>query len=86
MQQSLSYTSTPLTDDQTSRLNQILKQYSPAAVPEPFALLNGDLGVTIFTDQALAEAQTVLSAPQLQALQNQIAQQHQLLIAREQMK
>jgi hypothetical protein len=85
LQQTLSYTATPLTDAQASGLTQILAQYSPAAVPEPFALLNTDLGVTTFTPQALTAAQSLLSGPQLQALQAQIAQQQKLLAARQTM-
>jgi RNA polymerase sigma factor (sigma-70 family) len=86
LQQTLSYSAAPLTDAQVSGLSQVLAQYSPPSVPEPFALLNGDLGVTTFTPQALAAVQELLSAPQLKALQDQIAQQHGLLMARQQMK
>lgn len=85
--QALSYTSTPLTDAQTESVIQILTQDgSPPLPPDnPFAVLNGDLGVVKLNDQGLAQLQGVLSAPQVQALQEKIQQQQQVLAARERM-
>jgi hypothetical protein len=104
LQQSLSYTSTPLSDDQASQLIQILAQ-NPGA--NPMAKLGGDatysgntvvfsgrgaavgggatttvtvggpgivlggaaLGGGLISDAAVTQAQTILSPPQVQALQ-----------------
>jgi len=85
LRQALSYTANPLTDAQASGLTQILAPYAPLPVNNPFAVLNGDLGVTTFTAEARAQAQGILLPSQLQALQDQIKQQQQLLEARKQM-
>src|SRR5882724_3825896 len=85
LKQSLSYTATPLTDAQAAGVTQILTEHAPIAAPNPFAVLNGDLGVTTFTPEARAQAQGILLPAQLQALQDQIKQQEQLFEARKQM-
>jgi RNA polymerase sigma factor (sigma-70 family) len=85
LRQALSYTATPLTDAQASGLTQILAQYVPLPITNPFAVLNGDLGVTTLTAEARAQAQGVLLPAQLQALQDQIKQQELLLEVRKQM-
>jgi hypothetical protein len=87
LEQSLSYTATPLTDDQASQLIQILAQASPssgssAAQGNPMAALfpgGGPMGGggARITQQAVTLAQGVLSAPQVQALQQ--LQQQQLV-------
>ena len=82
VQQALSYTDSPLSDAQTNQVSQILKENSPAPVPEPFAVLNLDLGVTTFTPQAQAQLAGILSAPQIAALEQQIASQNLLLQSR----
>jgi hypothetical protein len=86
LQQSLSYTSTPLTPEQSSGLVQILTQYGSPPLPpgNPFAVLNSDLGVIKLSDQAVAQAQGLLSQAQLQALQADVRQQQQLFQARRQ--
>jgi len=95
LQQQLSYTQTPLTDDQANALIALLAQNQPQRAgggtagtgnggdsgPGPMALMNGG-GDARVTDDALAQAQGVLSGPQLAALQ-QIQQQQQ---ARQQMQ
>jgi hypothetical protein len=85
IQQTLSYSSTPLTDDQANQLVQILAQTAPATTNTgggrggfggggPFG---GGLGATTpITNQTITAAQTILSGSQLQALQ-QIQQQQQ---------
>jgi RNA polymerase sigma factor (sigma-70 family) len=85
LRQALSYTATPLTDAQASSVTQILAQSVPLPLNNPFAVLNGDLGVTTLTPEARAQAQGILLPPQLQALQDQIKQQELLLEARKQM-
>jgi hypothetical protein len=101
LQQTLSYTDTPLTAAQADQLVQILAQTAPAraggasgptvgyvatagpggggaafamAVPPPDG--GGGPGGSLVTDAAVAQAQGVLSTPQIQALQ-QIQQQQQ---------
>jgi len=87
LEQSLSYTATPLTGDQASQLVQILAQAAPSpgsasGQGNPMAALfpgggpmgGGGAGIT---EQAVTLAQGVLSAPQLQALQQ--LQQQQLV-------
>ena len=87
LKQSLSYTSTPLTDDQSNSLVQILTQYAPSPLPagNPFAVLNGDLGITVLNPQTLAQVQGVLSESQVNALKSTIQSQRQLFQARKQM-
>jgi len=82
LQQALSYTDAPLTDSQTIQVSQILKANSPAPVPEPFSVLNLDMGITTFTPQAQAQLAGLLSASQVTALQQQITSQNQVLQAR----
>ncbi len=91
LQQSLSYTSTPLTDDQANQLIQVLAQTAPAgggagagfAGMPPMGFGGGGMGGgAAITDQAITQAQGFLSATQVQALQ-QIQQQQQ---ARQQMQ
>ncbi len=64
--QALSYTPTPLTETQADGLVQALTQYGTPPLPptNPFAVLNGDLGVVKLSDQGLAQIQGILSAPQ----------------------
>jgi hypothetical protein len=57
LQQDLSYTETPLTDAQQTQMAQVMAQTNPG-------------GGTKVTDATVNLAQGVLSAPQLQALQN----------------
>lgn len=90
LQQQLSYTQTPLTDDQSNALISLLQQNQPqragngtsgtgdgAGGPGPgiMALVNGG-GNARVTDDAVAQAQGVLSAPQVAVLQ-QVQQQQQ---------
>ena len=90
LQQQLSYTQTPLTDDQANALISLLQQNQPqragngtsgtgdgAGGPGPgiMALINGG-GNARVTDDAIAQAQGVLSAPQVAVLQ-QVQQQQQ---------
>jgi len=89
VQQSLSYTSAPLTDEQSSQLLQILSQNSGQTANAAAGgggggnrggggfggFGGGNQGVPI-TNEVITAAQTVLSAPQLQALQ-QLQQQQQ---------
>jgi hypothetical protein len=91
LQQSLSYTSTPLSDDQANQLIQVLAQTAPAGASNgggfagmaPMGFGGGGMGggATV-TDQAITQAQGFLTASQVQALQ-QIQQQQQ---ARQQMQ
>lgn len=60
LQQNLSFTDTPLTDAQKTQMVQIIAQSAPA----------GQSGGGAITDVTVSQAQGVLSAPQLQALQN----------------
>jgi len=89
LQQSLSYTSTPLTDAQTEQMVQLLAQAAPQRAANsttptrnmaftmggPMGYMGGGSGSTI-TPEAINLAQGVLSPPQLQALQ-QLQQQQQ---------
>jgi hypothetical protein len=89
LQQQLSYTQTPLTDDQANAMISVLQATQPQRAgngtagttgggepgPNPMQLLNGG-GNAKVTNDALAQAAGVLSAPQLSALQ-QIQQQQQ---------
>jgi hypothetical protein len=85
LQQSLSYTSSPLTDDQATQLIQILAQSAPAGGGNGGGGFGNMLGgggpggggTGPITDQAITLAQGVLSAPQVQALQ-QLQQQQQV--------
>lgn len=91
LQTQLSYTQTPLTDDEANAMISLLAQNQPQragsetastgngddAGPSPFSLINGGGNATV-TDAALAQAQGVLSAPQVSALQQiQLQQQAQ---------
>jgi hypothetical protein len=89
LQQSLSYTQTPLTDDESNQLIGLLQQTQPQRAgngtagttnggdggPGIMALINGG-GTAKVTDDSLSQAAGILSAPQLSALQ-QIQQQQQ---------
>jgi len=85
LQRSLSYTPTPLTEDQVSQLIQILQQAAPEQLdkgnPTSTVVLMAN-GLTNFitpaytvTDQALAAAQIALSPDQMQALRQIQSQQ-----------
>ena len=91
LQQSLSYTQTPLTDDQASQLVSLLAQYQPQRAgngtagtsnggdggPGIFALMNGG-GTARVTNDALSQASGILSSQQVAALQQiQLQQQAQ---------
>jgi len=83
LQQSLSYTSTPLTDEQAARVTQVLAQYDPpAALNSPFATLNADLGVTHLNDATVAQLQGVLTPAQMESLTGVVQLQSQILQAR----
>lgn len=89
LQQQLSYTQAPLTDDQANAMIALLAQDQPQRAgngtagtgnggdqgPGFMAMINGG-GNARVTDDALTQAQSVLSAPQLSVLQ-QIQQQQQ---------
>jgi hypothetical protein len=89
LEQSLSYTQTPLTDDEANQMIQMLAQNQPQRAgngtsgattggdggPSAFSLINGG-GTAKVTDDALNAATGILSAPQISALQ-QIQQQQQ---------
>jgi hypothetical protein len=89
LQQSLSYTQTPLTDDEANQMIGLLQQTQPQRAgngtagttnggdggPGVMALINGG-GTARITDDSLNQAAGVLSAPQMSALQ-QIQQQQQ---------
>ena len=89
LQQSLSYTQTPLTDDEANQMIALLAQNQPQRAgngtagtsnggdsgPGPISLLNGG-GNAKVTSDAVTQAQGVLSGPQISALQ-QIQQQQQ---------
>ena len=89
LEQSLSYTQTPLTEDQADQLTSILASTQPQRAgngtagtsnggdggPSIFSLVNGG-GTARVTDEGLTQAQGILSGPQLSALQ-QIQQQQQ---------
>jgi hypothetical protein len=89
LQQSLSYTQTPLTDDEANQMIALLQQTQPQRAgngtsgtsnggdggPGFMSMVNGG-GTAKVTDDSITAAQGVLSAPQLSALQ-QIQQQQQ---------
>jgi len=89
LQQQLSYTQTPLTEDEANAMIALLAQTQPQRAgsgtagtgnggdsgPSFMSLINGG-GNARVTDNAIAQAQGVLSAPQLSVLQ-QIQQQQQ---------
>lgn len=89
LQQSLSYTQTPLTDDEANQMISLLAQNQPQRAgngtagtanggdpgPGPISLMNGG-GNAKVTNDAITQAQGVLSGPQVSALQ-QIQQQQQ---------
>jgi hypothetical protein len=88
LQQQLSYTQTPLTDDEANQMITLLADNQPQKAgngtsgtgnggdsgPGPFALLNGG-GNAKVTNDAVTQAAGVLSAPQISALQQIQAQQ-----------
>jgi chorismate mutase len=89
LQTALSYSQTPLTDDEANQMISLLQQNQPQRAgsgttgtsnggdggPGIMSLINGG-GTAKVTDAALTQAQGVLSAPQISALQ-QIQQQQQ---------
>ena len=89
LQQALSYTQTPLTDDQANQMIGLLQQNQPQRAGNGTAgtsnggegglglmqLMNGG-GTARVTDEAITQASGVLSSPQISALQ-QIQQQQQ---------
>lgn len=90
LQQQLSYSQTPLTDDQANSLISVLQQTQPQRAgngtsgtsdgaggggPNIMAIMNGG-GTAKVTDETLAQAAGVLSAPQVAVLQ-QVQQQQQ---------
>jgi hypothetical protein len=88
LQQSLSYTQTPLTDDESNAMINLLAQTQAAKAgngtagtttgnsgPGPMAIMNGG-GTAKVTADTIAQASTVLTAPQMSALE-QIQQQQQ---------
>jgi hypothetical protein len=85
--QSLSYTATPLSDSQSAQVIDILTHDGTPALPptNPFAVLNGDLGVIKLNDQGQSQLQATLAPAQLQALKETIQEHQQLLQARQQM-
>jgi hypothetical protein len=66
LQQDLSFTDSPLTDSQKTQMVQVIAQSNPS-------------GGSTVNDTTLSLAQGVLSAPQLQALQN-LQQQQQAAV------
>jgi hypothetical protein len=74
LQSNLRGSAVPLTEAQASQLSQVMAQTSPGAAPSP-GLGNTVRGAAV-TDATLAQSQSFLSAPQIQALQ-QIQQQQQ---------
>ena len=91
LQQQLSYTQTPLTDDEANQMISLLAQNQPQragngtagtgnggdAGPNPMSLMNGG-GTARVTNDAISQASGVLSAPQVAALQQiQLQQQAQ---------
>jgi Spy/CpxP family protein refolding chaperone len=88
LQQQLSYTQTPLTDDEANQMVALLSQNQPqragngtsgttnGGTPGPgiMALINGG-GNAKVTNDAITQASSVLSAPQVSALQAIQAQQ-----------
>ena len=66
LQQDLSFTDSPLTDTQKTQMTQVIAQSNPG-------------GGSTVNDTTLSLAQGVLSAPQLQALQN-LQQQQQAAV------
>ncbi len=91
LQQQLSYTQTPLTDDEANQMISLLAQNQPQRAgngttgtanggdtgPNPMSLINGG-GTAKVTNDAVTQASGVLSAPQVAALQQiQIQQQAQ---------
>lgn len=87
LEQALSYTTTPLTTDQTNRLIQVLTQNGTTPFPasNPFAVLNSDLGIIELSEKGLGELRGILSAPQLQVLQSKVREHDELLHARARM-
>ena len=89
LQQQLSYTQTPLTDDEASQMVSLLQNTQPERTgngtagttnggtpgPSLMSLLNGG-GTAKVTDDTISQASGVLSAPQIAVLQ-QIQQQQQ---------
>jgi hypothetical protein len=88
LQQALSYTQTPLTDDEANSMISLLQQTQPQRAgsgtsgtsnggdggPGIMSLMNGG-GTAKVTDDSVTQAQGVLSAPQMSALQQIQSQQ-----------
>ncbi|MFT3782093.1 MAG: sigma-70 family RNA polymerase sigma factor [Nibricoccus sp.] len=87
LQQALSFTATPLTEQQSEKVIEILTRSGVPAIPpnSPLAVLNADLGVVKLNENARPELQGVLSEPQQRVLDQKIQQQLQLLEARSRM-
>jgi RNA polymerase sigma factor (sigma-70 family) len=87
LQQALSYTESPLTDDQANRLVNVLGQHGHSLLPpdNPFAVINSDLGIVKLDEQGLLQAQSFLSSAQIAVLKEKIQQQSQLAQARQSM-
>jgi len=86
LQQALSYTSSPLTDDQASQMVNLLQQTSPARPGNGTAgtgggggglgaILGGGNQTSRVTDETVSQASGILSGSQLQALQQLQTQQ-----------
>jgi hypothetical protein len=83
LQQSLSYTETPLTDDQASQLVQLLANTSQRSGNGTAGTGPGGIGgifgggtqTARVSDEAITQASGILSAPQIQALQQLQLQQ-----------
>ncbi|HVW22510.1 MAG TPA: hypothetical protein VHC86_14945, partial [Opitutaceae bacterium] len=87
LSQSLSYTGTPLTESQSAQVIDILTRDGTPALPptNPFAVINGDLGVIKLSDQGVSQLQAMLAPAQFQALKQTMQEHQQLLQARQQM-
>jgi RNA polymerase sigma factor (sigma-70 family) len=83
----LSYSSTPLTPAQSEAVIQSLVKYGTPPLPpgNPFAVLNGDLGIVQLNPQGISALQGVLSPSQIDVLETKIQEQQQLLQARQHM-
>ncbi len=74
LQSNLRGSAVPLTEAQASQLTQVMAQTSAGPAPSP--ALGNNVRAAAVTEATLAQSQSFLSAPQLQALQ-QIQQQQQ---------
>ena len=85
LQDSLSYTGTPLTADQSTQLAQILMQHTPPPKNDPFSSVNWTMGVTQIDPNALGQIKGLLTPDQVQVLLNVTQQQQNLLDAQRRM-